>query len=141
MTPLVQKTITMPCHTRFLSEVRLVLRQTLEDVAMDLRDKELIILAVDEAVSSLVQYAQHKGYSHDVTLSFDVDDVRFKARLIDSLNIFEVNEGLDEQQLAGRLAKDRPFTLGIFLIRRIMDEITYVYRKGFQNELEMIKFR
>ena len=30
--------------------------------------------------------------------------------------------------------------MGIFLIRRIMDEISYVYKKCFQNDLELIKF-
>ena len=140
MTQLVQKTLTMPCHTRFLSEVRTVLSNTLEEVPIDKREKDLLILAVDEAVSSLVTYAKHKGYSHEVTLSIEVDDVRFKARLVDSLNVFELNDGLNAKQLATELAKDRPYELGIFLIRRIMDEITYVYRKGFQNELEMIRF-
>jgi anti-sigma regulatory factor (Ser/Thr protein kinase) len=140
MTKLIQKTISKPCHPRFLNEVRALLNETLAELPIPRRDKDLIILAVDEAVSSIVQYARYKGHQSQITLSVDIDDVRFKATLADSLNVFEFGVGLSESQLAERIAREKGFTMGIFLIRQIMDEISYVYRKGFQNELELIKF-
>jgi anti-sigma regulatory factor (Ser/Thr protein kinase) len=140
MAKLVQKTITMPCHPRFLNEVRTLLNETLAEVPIPKREKDLVILAVDEAVSSIVQYAKYKGYEHEVTLTVDIDDVRFKATLLDSLNVFDLNGHKSEAQLAAHVAREKSFTMGIFLIRQIMDEISYSYKKGFQNELEMIKF-
>jgi anti-sigma regulatory factor (Ser/Thr protein kinase) len=141
MTKLIQKTISKPCQPKFLNEVRGLLGETLAEVPlMSRRDKDLIILAVDEAVSSIVQYARYKGFQSQVTLSVDIDDVRFKATIVDSLNVFELRGGLNEIQMAENLAREKSYTMGIFLIRRIMDEISYVYRKGFQNELELIKF-
>ena len=140
MTKLIQKTISKPCHLKFLNEVRGLLGETLAEVPISRRDKDLIILAVDEAVSSVVQYARFKGFQSQVTLTVDIDDVRFKATLIDSLNVFELGRGMNETQMAENLAREKTYTMGIFLIRQIMDEITYTYRKGFQNELELIKF-
>jgi anti-sigma regulatory factor (Ser/Thr protein kinase) len=140
MTKLIQKTISKPCHPKFLNEVRGLLGETLSEVPISRRDKDLIILAVDEAVSSVVQYARFKGHQSQATLSVDIDDVRFKATLVDSLNVFEMRGGLSETQMAESLAREKTYTMGVFLIRQIMDEISYVYRKGFQNELEMIKF-
>jgi anti-sigma regulatory factor (Ser/Thr protein kinase) len=140
MTRLIQKTISMPCHPKFLNEVRALLDETLAEVRFSKREKDLLILAVDEAVSSVVQYARFKGYQHEIALSVDIDDVRFKATLVDSLNVFDLNGGLTDAQLADRVSRERSYTMGIFLIRQIMDEISYVYRKGFQNELELIKF-
>lgn len=140
MTKLIQKTISKPCHPKFLNEVRGLLGETLSEVAISRREKDLIILAVDEAVSSIVQYARFKGFQSQVTLSVDIDDVRFKATLVDSLNVFELRGGLSDTQMAENLAREKSYTMGIFLIRQIMDEISYVYRKGFQNELELIKF-
>ena len=140
MTRLVQKTISKPCHPRFLNEVRTLLAETLEEVPLSKREKDLLVLAVDEAVSSVVRYARFKGFENQVTLSIDIDDVRFKAVLQDSLNVFELGGGLNERQMAERIAREKTYTMGIFLMRQIMDEITYVYRKGFQNELELIKF-
>ena len=140
MTKLIQKTISKPCHPKFLNEVRGLLGETLAEVPISRRDKDLLILAVDEAVSSIVQYARFKGYQSQVTLTVDIDDVRFKATLIDSMNVFEMRGGLNETQMAENLAREKTYTMGVFLIRQIMDEISYTYRKGFQNELELIKF-
>jgi anti-sigma regulatory factor (Ser/Thr protein kinase) len=120
--------------------VRTLLAETLEDVPVSKREKDLLILAVDEAVSSVVRYARFKGFDNQVTLSIDIDDVRFKAVLQDSLNVFELGGGLNERQMAERIAKEKSYTMGIFLMRQIMDEVSYVYRKGFQNDLELIKF-
>ena len=140
MTKLIQKSISKPCHPKFLNEVRGLLGETLAEVAISRRDKDLLILAVDEAVSSIVQYARFKGFQSQVSLSVDIDDVRFKATIVDSLNVFELRGGLNDSQMAENLAREKSYTMGIFLIRQIMDEISYVYRKGFQNELELIKF-
>lgn len=136
MTKAIQKTISKPCHPRFLSEVRTLLDEILQDVKLSRHDKDLIILAVDEAASSMVQYARFKGLESQITLTVDIDDVRFKASLHDSLNVFEFGGGTS----AEGLAREKSYTMGIFLIRRIMDEISYVYKKGFQNDLELIKF-
>jgi len=140
MTKVIQRTISKPCHPKFLNEVRTLLNETLAEVPLSRRDKDLIVLGVDEAVSSLVQYARFKGFQSQITLTVDIDDVRFKATVVDSLNVFDLGGGLSETQLAERVAREKGFTMGVFLIRQIMDEISYVYRKGFQNELELIKF-
>src|SRR5215204_5230009 len=99
MTKLIQKTISKPCHPKFLNEVRGLLGETLAEVALSRRDKDLLILAVDEAVSSVVQYARYKGFQSQVTLTIDIDDVRFKANLVDSLNVFEMSGGLNDAQM------------------------------------------
>ncbi len=140
MTKAIQKTISKPCHPKFLNEVRALLNETLSEVSLSQREKDLISLAVDEAVSSVVQYARYKGFQNQITLSVDIDDVRFKARIEDSLNVFEFARGLNDTQLAESVAREKGYTMGTFLIRQIMDEISYVYRRGFQNELELIKF-
>jgi anti-sigma regulatory factor (Ser/Thr protein kinase) len=140
MTKAIQKTISKPCHPKFLNEVRALLSEMLQDVGVPKREKDLIILAVDEAASSMVQYAKFKGLQSQITLTVDIDDVRFKASFVDSLNVFELGGRMNESQMAEQLAREKTFTMGIFLIRQIMDEISYVYRKGFQNDLELIKF-
>ena len=142
MTRTIQKTISMPAHPRFLNEVRTLLNEALSEANVPKHDRELIVLAIDEAVSSVVKYAKFKGYENEISLTIDINEVRFKASLVDSLNVydFQFNHGQTEAQVAERLDKERSFTMGIFLMRQIMDEITYTYKKGFQNELELIKF-
>lgn len=133
----IQKTISLPSHPKYLSEVRALLEETLLQAGVPAHEKDLIILAVDEAISSIIHHARFKGYENEVTLSIDVDDVRFKAVVVDSLNVFDFGP---EGHLPERLEKERSFAMGIFLIRTIMDEISYTYRKGFENHFELIKF-
>ena len=137
MTKAILKTITMPPHPKFLNEVRELLAETLSEVNLPKHDKDLVVLAVDEAVSSIVTYARYKGYTHEVSVTIDINEVRFKASVVDSQNVFDINGGLTDPT---RLAKERTFTMGIFLMRQIMDEVVYTYRKGFENELQLIKF-
>jgi len=137
MTQTLHKTITMPCHPKFLTEVRAVLHEMLTAVETAPRDKEWIILAVDEALSSIITYARYKNTANEVTVTLDIDDVRFKATILDSMNVFDGNGGLSDPAI---LAKERSFTMGIFIMRQVMDEVLYTFRKGFENQLELIKF-
>src|SRR5258708_36861686 len=131
MTRLTKRPTWKPCPRNFRNEVRGRGGETPAEVPSPRRDKDLIILAVDEAVSSVVQYARYKGFQSQGTLTVDIDDVRFKATLVDSLNVFELRGGLNDTQMAESLARENSYTIGAFLTRQIMDEISYVYRKGF----------
>src|SRR5262245_40951608 len=127
----------MPCEAKFLSEARNLLNSVLAGAEIPKRDQEMIVLAVDEALSSIVTYARYKGTRNEISVSVDVDDVRFKAVIVDSQNVFDLNGGASDP---AKVAKERQFQMGIFLMRQLMDEVQYTYRKGFENQLELIKF-
>ncbi|HZN61584.1 MAG TPA: ATP-binding protein [Planctomycetota bacterium] len=136
----VQKTVGVPAHPRHLSEVRDLVERTLNEAGVPKRTSDLLVVAVDEAVSSIVHYAKFKKLNTEITLSVDVDDVRFKATIVDSMNVFTFDGGPSDSARRDLVEKERGHGLGIFLMRRIMDEILYTYRKGFENELVLIRF-
>ncbi len=140
MTRLVQRTISFPCATKHLHDVRKLVEETLADSRISEDKRKLIVLAVDETVSSITRYARFKGYDHQISIAVDVDEVRFKAVVIDEINVFDLLEGLSNKELAQHAATERSYTLGLFLVRKIMDEITYTYKKGFENTLELVHF-
>ena len=137
---LIQKTISMPAHPKFFNEVRGLLKETLAETPFSDRDRSLVILAIDEAIGSIVHYSKETGICSEIYLSIDVDDVRLKVVISDSFNTFDLNGGLTDGELADRLDDARKHKLGIFLMRAILDEINYTYKKGFENELTLIKF-
>lgn len=139
MTKLIQKSISIPCHPKYLSDMRVKIQEILAEVNIADHEKGLIVLAIDEAASSIVQYAKDKAQNNEITLTLDVDDVRLKATVNDSLNVFDFNGGNDVQ-IVDRINSERQYKLSIHLIRMVMDEMTYTYKKGFENQLEMIKF-
>jgi anti-sigma regulatory factor (Ser/Thr protein kinase) len=136
----IQKTVGVPAHPRHLSEVRDLVEKTLKDAGVPKRTADLIVVAVDEAVSSIVHYARFKKQDTEIILSVDVDDVRFKATIVDPMNVFTYDGGPSEKARLEVIEKERAHGLGIFLMRQIMDEILYTYRKGFENELVLIRF-
>jgi anti-sigma regulatory factor (Ser/Thr protein kinase) len=135
----VQKTLTMPCHPKYLSEVRNLLKEAMADIPLNDRDKNLIVLGVDEALGSVIQYGRERNIGNEITLTIDIDEVRFKATLVDSWTDGDLG-ALSGPALDERLDQDRKYKLSLHLMRLIMDEITYNYKKGFQNELEIVKF-
>src|SRR5688572_33488178 len=89
MTKATQKTIAVPAHPRHLSDIRLLVEQALQEAGVPRRTADLLVVAVDEAVSSMVHYAKFKKLETEITLGVDVDDVRFKATIVDSMNVFD----------------------------------------------------
>ncbi len=121
-----------------LSEyVPAVLRKSLKalfkDANIPAEKANLLILAVDEIVTSVVNYSKFKGYTHPITLRLDIDSIRFKAELVDPMTVFEFKGDLD-------LTKERRYKLSFFLIRQIVDELHYSYQRGFENKVELVKF-
>lgn len=140
MTKMVQKTVGVPAHPRHLSEVRALVEEVLREAGVPRRTADLLVLAVDEAMSSIVHYAKFKKQDSEITLSIDVNDVRFKATIVDARNVFDLDGSLAENSKPETLEKERSYAMGIFLMRQILDEILYTYRKGFENELQLIRY-
>ncbi len=128
----VQKTLTIrpkPAELAGLREkIGVILKKLPEKTATQL------VLAVDEAVSAVMSYNREKGFDRDVSLTLDVNDVRFKASLIDPQLDF------DPAPTYRQLHGDRKYKISFFLICKVMDEVSYTYKRGFENRLELIKF-
>lgn len=112
------------------------IREELSDLLgpTTIKGASTLVLAVDEALSSIMNYNHEKGFKQDVLLTISVDDVRFKATLIDPRTEFGLNSSY--QSLHG----DRKYKISFYLICQVMDEVSYSYRRGFENRLELIKF-
>lgn len=96
-----------------------------------------INLALEEAVSNIIMYAYPQEEAHDIILKTSATESQLIFLLTDNGLSFdptsapEVNLDIpaEERQIGG---------LGIFLIRRIMNEVTYQRLDG-ENHLTMKK--
>lgn len=96
-----------------------------------------INLALEEAVSNIIMYAYPQEEAHDIILKASATESQLIFLLTDNGLSFdptsapEVNLDIpaEERQIGG---------LGIFLIRRIMNEVTYQRLDG-ENHLTMKK--
>lgn len=139
MTRVTQKEMTILCEPKYLHEVRAAVLEACQACDIPDRDARLIVLAVDEAVSSIVWHARDTHRQGDIHITIDINETRFKALIEDFSNGGDLN-AMTGEELANYLERERKYQLGIFLIREIMDEVSYNYKKGFQNDLELVKF-
>lgn len=117
--------------------------QISEEYGLDMAFSFQLQLSLDEAVSNVVNYAYGEQKGMPITIEAQeatVGDRRqLELRLID--NGVEFNPLSEAPEVDVTLsAEDRQVGgLGIFLIRQVMDEVSYE-RKSDQNLLTMIKY-
>lgn len=94
-------------------------------------------LALEEAVVNVINYAYADGVKGEARLSVTADNNRITFTLTDSGYPFDPTAKVDPDLTAS--VEDRPVGgLGILLIKKMMDEVTYHYTDG-KNMLVMSK--
>lgn len=137
-----QKNIRISCEPQNLKRVRKDIEDLCRNCGMADRLASLLVLSVDEAVSSILWHASDTNRTGEIRISADVNETRFQAVIEDYSNGFEPRETskMSEKEVDEFLEREKKHRMGIFVIRRIMDEVTYSYKRGYQNELILVKF-
>lgn len=133
-----QESLSFECHPKYLSTVRRLVTRLWKVNKLNLKEGRLVALAVDEALSAIVRHAIGTKRPGNIDVAIHIDDVRFKAVITDNTNGTSVN--YHDPKFNAVLKREKEYQLGVYIISAIMDELEYSYRKGFQNELTLIKF-
>ena len=125
--------------TKHLTVVREFIARLIQQSALSKEDENKIILAVDEAVTNVIEH----GYDSQNEGSIEIDVVStptsFKITIRDTGKIFNPTS-TPSLNVQDHVKMGRKKGLGIFLMRQIMDEVKYTFRDGVKNELTMVKF-
>lgn len=129
--------------TENLARVRSVVMRTLTDAGIPDKTIRRITLAVDEAVSNIIRHAYEefsKGTrTIDIKLRTYPDKKCVEVTLYDSGKEFDP-EKIKAPDINEQVRLRKKYGLGIFLIRRVMDEVNYIFRTGEENILRMVKY-
>ena len=136
----VHKELVAPNDTRHLVKIREVTEEAARYAAFDERDVGRIVLAVDEAVSNIMEHAYEAcDEGGDIRVAIDVDEARFEVVITDSGKEFNP-AGIEVPDMTEHVRQGKKKGLGIFLMRQIMDEVKYTFVQGLRNELRMVKY-
>ena len=127
-------------ESKNLSLVRKAVTEVLELTPFDRQLSMKIVLAVDEALANVVEHA-YGGETGQVRVAFNLDDELLRVSIRDRGVRFEPGTKLtNEIDIHRHIKLGLKGGLGLFLIRRIMDEV-YFNHDGpdFVNELVMVK--
>jgi serine/threonine-protein kinase RsbW len=131
-------TLQVPSSTENLALIREFVTTVGRQAQFEEAEISNLELAVDEACANVIEHA----YGHDITKEVVVraifDDETLQISVIDEGLGFDPNK--TPQDSVEQLIHDRKSGgLGIRLIKKLMDEVSYEIMPGQKNELHMTK--
>ncbi|HVN70041.1 MAG TPA: ATP-binding protein [Candidatus Binatia bacterium] len=122
----------VPATAEWVALARLAAATVAIRLRFSIEEIEDVKLAVAEACTAVIQHEGH-GEFIDLTCEAQNDALRVRVRDAGRYGLHAVEEkrmNLDEARIAG---------LGVFLIRTLMDEVTYDVHPQLGTELLMLK--
>ena len=94
------------------------------------------VLAVREAVMNAVLHGNKESQDKDVRVEYRIVDSRIEVR------VFDEGEGFDPETLADPLSEENLLSQGgrgVYLIRQLMDDVTFSFPESGGTQLHMVK--
>lgn len=124
--------------TRNLINVRNFVQGMIRRSALDPMEENKVILAVDEAISNIIEHGYGPNRNGSIEVEITTDARSFIVTIRDEGRVFDP-KSREKIDIERHVREGRRRGLGIFLMRRIMDEVRYAYRDDRRNELVLIK--
>ncbi len=133
---------TFPSHTSQLELIRRVTRQVASSLSFTEEALDDIGLAIDEACANIINHSYTESRSGLITVDFELDQSKLVMRLIDKGEAGqtfnpELLNPVDKEKYLKVLTKGG---LGVYLVKKIMDEVEYTVCPGISNCLTMVKY-
>jgi sigma-B regulation protein RsbU (phosphoserine phosphatase) len=132
-----RNTLVLPNDTQQLRKLAAFVQETCEVVGLDEHQTKKIVLALEEAVTNVMLYAYPPDVKGEVRVETNANDLQLMFNIFDSGAPFNPT-AMPDADVTLPLEKRRKGGLGIFLIRKLMDHVSYERIEGY-NELILIK--
>lgn len=124
----------MPSDPLYLRLLRATIASMCELAGFCRRDSSKIILAVDEACSNIIRHAYKNQPGKPIYITCEIQSHDMVITLVD------LGEPSDLNSIRSRrLDEIRPGGLGVYIIRSVMDQVTYENLTDIGNRLVMAK--
>ena len=129
----------LPSRTDCLSLIRVFVARVADRAGLTQDDVDQVELAVDEACANVMLHAHALNPDMQVHVVLDVEPQKLIIGVTDEGRPFDPTS-VPVPDLDAYLAAHRVGGLGIYLIRRLMDEVQYCRSQDGRNELRMAKY-
>ena len=125
--------------TRNLMVVREFVVRMIRQSRVSREDQNKITLAVDEAVTNIIEHGFDQGVEGSIEVEIEFDPGKFLVIVRDNGRVFNP-ESIPNPDMKEHVKAGRKKGLGLFLMRQIMDEVRYKFKDGVKNELTLVKY-
>jgi len=133
--PHLEKSFLLDADSRQLVTFRDQLRALLRNAALDEKASGEVLLAVQEALTNVLRHA-YENSSGKIEVAFLEDNEKIKISICDFGKKFDLTKVPDPV-----LPRDKPGGLGVYLIKKLMDQVDYDTSFQEGNLLHLIKFK
>ncbi len=128
----------LAASTKHLSMVRDKVCECAERAGVPEKTTSQIVLAADEAVTNVISHSYGNDGVSEVEIEMTVDDGKIQLAVRDRANEFDPT-GHPNPDITAHVKAGRKSGLGIFLMRKVMDDMRYRAVNGWNNELLLTK--
>lgn len=125
--------------TKHLHAIRTLCITLAESMGFGRKDSEATALAVEEALTNVIEHAYHGEAGKKVQVIFEMEGNKFTVRIIHGGDQIDASQYVMVDDLDHFYKQKKRGGLGILIMKRCMDEVTYK-RGPDQNECCMIKY-
>ncbi|MCK4908897.1 MAG: ATP-binding protein [Planctomycetes bacterium] len=130
--------LSITSEMKFLDLVRNVMQKSIRKSKLSDNHENKMVLAVDEAVSNVIEHAYELQKNKFIDIQISSDDQRFQVTIEHKGKSFDP-KSMTNPNIRENIRQGKKRGLGIFLIRQTMDEVKYSFKNG-QNKLILIKY-
>ncbi len=131
-------TILVGNESRYLGAVRRFMHLVTAECPINPEEAYVVTLAIDEAVANIMEHGYGAGKPGFVRVEVEIDDREFKAVIADRGTYFDLT-ALPPLDLRSHVQDGRSRGLGVFMIRKLMEQVEYRVNEDGENELSLKK--
>ncbi|MBI2194569.1 MAG: ATP-binding protein [Planctomycetes bacterium] len=134
----IQEKLTITNSAKNLVTVREFISRTLTHSPAFATEETGIVLAIDEAVANIIEHGYPPNVTGPIEIELEIADAVLVTRIRDRARPFDPGQptALD---IRAHVKAGKRNGLGLFLMRKIMDEVRYSRPVDGQNELTLVK--
>jgi serine/threonine-protein kinase RsbW len=126
-----------PARLEYLAKISEYILQAAHRAGLDSSAVYAVQLAVDEAATNIIEHAYHLRGGEKIKCSYEILPDGIKIELVDYGDSFDPHI-VPDPHVANSIEEVRPRGLGLFFMRKMMDEVTFEFTPE-GNVLTMIK--
>jgi len=136
---ILKKEIIVKSSTENLIQIRKFTESVAQESGFSEDEIGKIILAVDEACTNIIKHAYKYSPEGEIKITITFDSNKLVISIVDHGNHFDPNV-IPEPDIKEYYKQKKSGGLGMFLIKKLMDEVVYSTTKGNKNQVTLIKY-
>jgi serine/threonine-protein kinase RsbW len=130
--------VTVPSSTKHLHALGMLTKILAESMGFELQDSEKTALAVEEALTNVIEHAYHGEHDRKMHVIFEMNKEKFVVR-IQHRGEQMAAANIGEPDFSHFHRQNKRGGLGVLIMQRCMDEVKYKHGAR-QNECYMVKY-